>query len=464
LALAGIAVLLAGGLYAAVLDWSNALVLFSLTAAFSLFMAAGLAAFADVRIGLFPANWSVFAAVALWILSAPIPPGTYSRLTMALQLAVTENVIRALHLLGVPAFRAGNIIELARGAVGVEEACSGIRSLMSCLFAGLFFSATLVRRPAARIALLVLAPVLALAMNFLRSLFLTLLANSGVAIAGTWHDAAGIAALTATIALLAGAAMWLGRDAKIGRDASPTRPRTARRAVPTLPSLPMTPAARYAPAPQKILALAIVAAVGFTLLFVANTRPSAHAGAPTPNLWAALPDSAAGWTVTTTRDLYQFKDTLRTDLLAQRIYARPNGEEVILYLAYWRPDQAPVSLVASHTPDACWPGAGWIPRPLPEARTALAMGDRTLPPAEARLFTSQRTRQYVWFWHLYDGRPILYQDPYSFRRLLAIAWRYGFRRGGDQLFVRVSSNRPWDDVAAEPFLGSFFARLRPFGL
>jgi hypothetical protein len=70
----------------------------------------------------------------------------------------------------------------------------------------------------------------------------------------------------------------------------------------------------------------------------------------------------------------------------------------------------------------------------------------------------------VWFWHLHDGRPIAYRDPYSAIELLRIAWQYGFRRGGDQLFIRVSSNRPWPELANEPLLRDFFARTQAVGL
>ena len=36
----------------------------------------------------------------------------------------------------------------------------------------------------------------------------------------------------------------------------------------------------------------------------------------------------------------------------------------------------------------------------------------------------------------------------------------GFRHEGDQFFVRVSSNRPWDQIAHEPLLAEFFNRTR----
>jgi len=49
-------------------------------------------------------------------------------------------------------------------------------------------------------------------------------------------------------------------------------------------------------------------------------------------------------------------------------------------------------------------------------------------------------------------------------QLLRLAWHYGFRHDGDQLFVRVSSNRSWDDISREPVLATLFARLQPLGL
>jgi len=211
LALAGLGLLFLGGLYAAAVDWSNALVGFLLAASLSCLLLAALVSFADERVRWIPFNWTALVAAGLWPLSAPIPPGTYTRLTVGLQLWVSSGVLHALHLLGVVAFRQGNIIQLSTASVGVEEACSGVRSLVSCVFVGIFFSACLVSRPWARALIIALAAPLALGMNFFRSLMLTLLANSGVDIAGTWHDATGFAVLGLTAVLLASLALLLER-------------------------------------------------------------------------------------------------------------------------------------------------------------------------------------------------------------------------------------------------------------
>ncbi len=449
LAAAGVCGLAVSGLYAAAVDWSNALVQFLLAGSLTLLLGSALAVLADRRVRFLPLNWPTFCAVALWPLSAPIPPGTYTRISNALQLWISSGVLDALHLLGVVATRQGNVIRLADTAVGVEDACSGVRSLVSCVFVGVFLSASLVRKPAARAAIVLLAAPLALGMNFVRSLTLTLLANGGTDIRRGWHDATGYAVLAVTAALLGGLALLLesGRTSEAPESPAPAE---------------AEPGPRSAAGP-RFLGAALAASAALIALFLANTRAAGRSDAAAPNLLAIIPESADGWTVTTNNDLYRFSDVLQTDCLAQRTYRR-GATQVTIYVAYWKPGQAPVSLVATHTPDACWPGSGWIAQPLPESRVSLPEDGAPLPEAECRLFVNSGAPQYVWFWHLYDGRPIPYLNPYSLRQLLHIALLYGFRHDGDQVFIRVSSNRPWEAFADEPFMREFLSRLAPLGL
>jgi exosortase len=452
LAAAGLAVLSVAGLYAAAVDWSNALVEFLLAAALALLLAAALVDVAGAGVRLIPSNWSAWVAVGLWPLAAPIPSGMYARLTLALQLWISTGVMDALQLLGVAAHRQGNIIELATCRVGIEEACSGVRSLVSCVFVALFFSATLVRRPAARLVVIGVAAPLALAMNFLRALALTLLANGGVSIAGFWHDATGYAVLLVTALLLAGLALGL-EDGP-----SPNPASLAPAASDSTPGLV---------AGHGVLATALALAAGLVVFFGLNTHPAVRRGAPVPDLAALMPAPPPGWSAASATDLGRFQRQLQTDVLFQRMYQRGSGTGaalITLYVAYWRPGQAPVSLVDQHTPDACWPGAGWIAQPAWQPGPGLAISGRSLAPASPRLFTNDGVPRYVWFWHLYRGERLSYDNPYSAAELLRLAWRYGFRHNGDQMFVSVSSNRPWDQIAAEPLLRTFFANLRPLGL
>ena len=449
---AGVLILALAGLFAATLAWSHAVVLFLLAAALACLLGGALILLAGERVRLVPLNWISVTAVLLWLLVAPIPDGTYSRLTLNLQNWVTSNVMNVLHLIGVPARQHGNVIELARTTVGVEEACSGVRSLISCIYAGFFFAAWQVRRPLRRLVLIIIAPLLALGMNLLRSLGLTLLANDGVDIAGTWHDATGFAILGLTAAALAGLAVLL--ESK--EDGPP----------------PPAPAAADAPGrgQQLVFWSGAVLALGLGVFFFAHSRDQSDETAEVPVLATLLPAAADGWKVTEPDDLYQFTGILQTTHLMERTYLRADADgqpvQITVYVAYWPAGQTSVSRVASHTPDACWPGAGWTSQTnAGDRRQTLTAGELRLAPAEYRLFRTDRGfAQHVWFWHVFDNRVIDYRDPYSIPALLQIALQYGFKRQGSQYFVRLSSNRPWSDLAAEPLMRDILAGLARTGL
>jgi exosortase/archaeosortase family protein len=407
--------------------------------------------FCDDRVRTIPFGWPAAAAILLWSLAAPLPPGTYARLSSHLQSGVTASVMHALHLLGIAAYRQGNVIELARGSVGVSEACSGVRSLISCTAAGLFFSGILLSRPVHRIILIAASPVIALAMNFVRSFILTFVTSRGISIEGAWHDYTGVGIIAVTSVLLAVLAVWLE-----GKTLQPVPEKFI--------DCPIT----YLPRNHRLLVSVIVFGTGLAAFFIWNTRAPPGRAARTPDLATLLPAVPPDWRTIPDPDMRPYVDILRTDLVTSRSYFLPATEgpalQITIYLAYWKPGQAPVSLVASHTPDACWPGTGWVQSPIPRTHEPLPVGGRMLAEAECRLFVNNDYPQRVWFWHLYGGHPLTYEDPYSFRRLLGLAFRYGFQHDQDQLFVRVSSNRPWQEVASQPIVQKLFENLRPLGL
>jgi hypothetical protein len=203
--------------------------------------------------------------------------------------------------------------------------------------------------------------------------------------------------------------------------------------------------------------------------YFVNSRPADRAGVPAPVLARLLPARAGGWQVVTPHDLYQFTEVLQTTNLLERTYVRTNqaGQDIefTVYVAYWKPGQTSVSRVAMHTPDACWPGAGWNARPTTDPQQSLQFPGLNIVPGEHRRFqNAEGFIQNVWFWHVYDGRVIGYEDPYSVPALLHIALQYGFRRQGEQYFVRVSSNRPWSELAKEPLVREIFSNLASIGL
>jgi exosortase len=124
-----------------------------------------------------------------------------NQLSLFLLRKVVTVVSFVFDVLGMPVEQEGNVLLLPTGRVGVAEACSGIRSLTGCLFAGSFLAAMFLDRLWKKIALVGVSLVLAFLTNLFRSLFLTAWAYhyGPEAIEGTVHDAAGYAVLGLTL-------------------------------------------------------------------------------------------------------------------------------------------------------------------------------------------------------------------------------------------------------------------------
>lgn len=137
----------------------------------------------------------------IWVISAPLISVIETKLNLFLLQKVTTVVFFVFDMGGFPLEQQGNVLLLPNGTqVGVAEACSGIRSLTACLFAGSFLGAAFLNQLWKKVALVVAAMCLAVFTNLLRSLFLTSWAyNFGAdAIQGLVHDAAGYAVLGLT--------------------------------------------------------------------------------------------------------------------------------------------------------------------------------------------------------------------------------------------------------------------------
>ena len=191
----------------------------------------------DGRVGDAATGWGVFRADArlratalflfpalIWVLSAPLLSAVENTISLFLLRKVVVVVFTLFSMLGYPLVQEGNVLVLPHGQVGVADACSGIRSLTGCLFAGSFLAAVFMDRLWKKVALVVAALLFAFFTNLLRSLFLTgwAYAYGSDAIEGALHDATGYAVLGLTCIGLFGLMplfngvtwrRWLGTEA-----------------------------------------------------------------------------------------------------------------------------------------------------------------------------------------------------------------------------------------------------------
>lgn len=171
-----------------------------------------------------------------------------------------------------------------------------------------------------------------------------------------------------------------------------------------------------------------------------------------------LPPAPAGWTRTErpiadtpemkqkVGELLSYDDGLLYD------YTKGNLR-LSVYIAYWAPGKMSSRLVAGHTPDVCWVGAGWQCT-AQQAVNSMTVDGRRLPTVETRAFAANGTTEYVWFWHLVDGQPQSYdtskQPPWH--AFITDMMQAGFTQRGEQFFIRLSAPQPLDDPALAPVL------------
>jgi exosortase len=140
----------------------------------------------------------------------------------------TAMVVEVLGWAGVPAMPHGNVIEIATGMIGIEEACSGIRSFQTSIVISLFFGEFYALSSPRRWFLVPMGIALSLALNVGRMFLLTLIAaKKGVSAIEEYHDPAGVTIAIACTLALWGLAwlLWKGqRTADSGQKSnSPTR-------------------------------------------------------------------------------------------------------------------------------------------------------------------------------------------------------------------------------------------------
>lgn len=114
----------------------------------------------------------LFPAV-IWMLSVPMFSAVHKAISTFLMNKVAIFVYWTFDILGYAVVREGSVLKLPLGDVGVEDACSGIRSLTACLFAGSFLGAVYFDKFWKKAFLVGTAMLFAFINNIFRSLFLT---------------------------------------------------------------------------------------------------------------------------------------------------------------------------------------------------------------------------------------------------------------------------------------------------
>ena len=151
--------------------------------------------------------------VAFFFVAVPWPTAVEVPIIQGLMRMVADVAAETAMLLGIPAQVEGNLIRVSTGLVGVNEACSGIRSLQTSLMIGLLFGELKRLSVLRRVALVVGAVIIAIFANFVRAVFLvTVAATKNISEVGRWHDVAGYTIIALVFLSTMGLAYLLGKS------------------------------------------------------------------------------------------------------------------------------------------------------------------------------------------------------------------------------------------------------------
>ena len=134
--------------------------------------------------------------VCFFLVAVACPVRFETALTQTLMQQLAALTGELLGWAGVSAVPQGNLLRLSTGVVGVDEACSGVRSLQSMLMASLFLGELNRLSWWSRLALVGAGLALAVVCNVVRALALVTVAiRQGLPALEKWHDPAGFSIL-----------------------------------------------------------------------------------------------------------------------------------------------------------------------------------------------------------------------------------------------------------------------------
>jgi exosortase len=302
--------------------------------------------------------------VAFIFVAVPWPTVVEVPIIQGLMRVVARVAAETAMLLGIPAQVEGNLIRVTNGLVGVNEACSGIRSLQTSLMIGLLFGELKRLSVARRFALVAGAVTIAMFANFVRAVFLVVVAGTkDISEVSRWHNIAGYTIIALVFVGTMGLAYLLGRK-------KPTNSVVAG----VSPAATQSQPARL---PLQFPAFYLMAAICWLLLVEIGT--AAWYRVHETNLVSSIPWSvqwpeqapnfrklkideeirsvlrfdegrAAAWTITSSRNSESFR---------QVDPSRPNTISCLLYVFRWKPGRNSALLANLHRPDVCLPASGW---------------------------------------------------------------------------------------------------------
>jgi exosortase len=274
-----------------------------------------------------------------FLVAVPWPVQFEQFVIQNLMRAVTALNVSGLNLAGIPALQHGNVIEVDSGLIGIEEACSGVRSLQATLMISLFLGELYFCAGLGRIVLVVAGGVLAFVCNLVRTAILVGIgAKRGADAIHAWHDSAGLSILLVCLFGLWTLGLLMRRRSVAQRLSVPLREESAPIRL---------PAALFVG-----LALWLVVAEAWVQAWY-----HVHQSAAAKLRWSVeWPNTENGYKAVAIAP--EAETLLRYNEGGGASWNGRDGHQWMMYFFRWLPGRTAALFVKVHRPDICLPASG----------------------------------------------------------------------------------------------------------
>ncbi len=249
---------------------------------------------------------------------------------------VATLTVNGLNLCSIPAIQEGNLIRLGTGLVGIEEACSGLRSFQATVMAALFLGQLWMFSFRSRLVLLGSGVVFAFFCNVGRALLLAYVAeHDGLKAVDKWHDPAGFTILGITFVGLLVLALLL--RPKLGRALAPAE----------------------AEGPRSLPVALVATLAAWIVLVAAGTEIWYRSAAPANGAWWRIgwPEKQTGYAEI---PLSRSTRSIGFDTGRQARWREDDGSFWTVFHFRWMPGAGTTRIEARwHNPDICLVAAGF---------------------------------------------------------------------------------------------------------
>ncbi|MFZ2397692.1 MAG: VPLPA-CTERM-specific exosortase XrtD [Smithella sp.] len=336
----------------------------------------------------------------------PLPHFINTKLTFNLKLISSEIGVKMIQLLGMSAYREGNIIDLGFTQLQVVDACSGLRYLIPLFLMGVlvayFYRAALWKR----LIIAFSAIPLSIITNSLRiSLTAILYPSLGPAAAeGFFHDFSGWAIFMISLAVLL-AEIWVlrkilprpGEGFIRMKKAADSNEKVESENLEKHDLVPETKKAGIIFAqPQFIVGVAIlVATIALHSFIDFREKP------PVSRPVSQFPLVVGEWEGKRQFLDQQFIDVLQFSDYTSIDYAKQGSPPVNIYVAYYESQRKGRMI---HSPETCLPGSGWIFNQAGTMTIPLSGKNSSSITVMRAIMEKSGSRQLVYFWFNQRGR------------------------------------------------------------